>query len=133
SRGERGTAPSPSPPPKGRREQAEQAAVTAAPPHIEQVEACVERRRAERASRARVSAVLAPTGVVIALLLLWEAGTRAFGVPAFLLPPPSAIVAAMVKHASLLTVATGATTLEIVLGFPLSIAVGIPLALMIFL
>jgi NitT/TauT family transport system permease protein len=39
----------------------------------------------------------------------------------------------MMKHASLLTVAAGVTTLEIVLGFALSIAVGIPLALMIFL
>jgi NitT/TauT family transport system permease protein len=107
--------------------------ITAIPPHIEQVEASVERRRAARAARARISAVLAPTAVVIALLVLWEAVTRAFGVPAFLLPPPSAVAAAMIKHAGLLGVAAGVTTLEIVLGFALSIAVGIPLALMIFL
>ena len=107
--------------------------IIAAPPHLDEVEASVERRRAARATRARVAAVLAPTGLVIAVLVVWEAGTRAFGVPAFLLPPPSAIVAAMVKHAALLTVASGVTTLEIVLGFALSIAVGIPLALMIFL
>jgi len=107
--------------------------IIAAPPHLDEVEASVERRRAARATRARVAAVLAPTGLVIAVLVVWEAGTRAFGVPAFLLPPPSAIVAAMVKHAALLTVASGVTTLEIVLGFVLSIAVGIPLALMIFL
>jgi len=106
--------------------------IAAAPP-IAEVEAGVERRRAERAMRARLSAVIAPAGVVIALLALWEAGTRTFGVPAFLLPPPSAVVAAMGKHAALLAAATGVTTLEIVLGFALSIAVGIPLALMIFL
>lgn len=105
----------------------------APPPQIEEVEASVERRRAARAMRSRVAAVLAPAGVVIALLVLWEAGTRIFGVPAFLLPAPSAIMAAMAKHAPLLAVATGVTTLEIVLGFALSIAVGIPLALMIFL
>jgi NitT/TauT family transport system permease protein len=105
----------------------------AAAPRIEEVEASVERRRAERAARARVSAVLAPAGVVIAVLVLWEVGTRAFGVPVFLLPPPSAVVAAMIKHAPLLAAGTGVTTLEIVLGFALSIAVGIPLALMIFL
>ena len=70
---------------------------------------------------------------MIGLLVVWEVGTRAFGVPVFLLPPPSAIVAAMAKHASLLAVASGVTTVEIVLGFALSIAVGIPLALMIFL
>jgi NitT/TauT family transport system permease protein len=105
----------------------------APPPHLDEVEATVERRRAERAARARVSAVLAPTGVVVAVLILWELGTRAFDVPVFLLPPPTAIVAAMDKHASLLAVASGVTTIEIVLGFALSIAVGIPLALMIFL
>src|SRR5690242_2095995 len=107
--------------------------VSVAEPHIDEVEAGVERRRAERASRARLSAVLAPTGVVIAMLVLWEAGTRVFDVPAFLLPAPTAVVAAMAKHASLLTVATWVTTVEIVLGFALSIVVGIPLALMIFL
>jgi NitT/TauT family transport system permease protein len=107
--------------------------VIASPPHIEEVEAGIERRRAARAMRTRVAAVLAPTGVVIALLVLWEASTRVFGVPAFLLPPPSAIVAAMAKHGPLLAVATGVTTLEIVLGFALSVVVGIPLALMIFL
>jgi NitT/TauT family transport system permease protein len=107
--------------------------IISSPAHLDEVEASVERRRAERAARARVSAVLAPTAVVIGLLALWEVGTRAFDVPVFLLPPPSAIVAAMAKHGSLLAVATGVTTLEIVLGFALSIAVGIPLALMIFL
>jgi ABC-type nitrate/sulfonate/bicarbonate transport system permease component len=67
--------------------------MTMSPPRIEEVEASVERRRAERATRARVSAVLAPVAVVIAVLALWEAGTRAFGVPAFLLPPPTDVVA----------------------------------------
>src|SRR5690349_14014799 len=107
--------------------------ISATPPPIDDVEASVERRRAARAARARVSAVVAPTAVVIALIVLWEAGTRAFGVPVFLLPPPSAVVGAMIKHAALLGAASGVTTLEIVLGFALSIAVGIPLALMIFL
>ncbi len=107
--------------------------VTATSPHLDEVEANVARRRAARAARARVSAVLAPTAVVVGLLVLWEVGTRAFAVPVFLLPPPSAVVAAMARHASLLAVASGVTTLEIVLGFALSIAVGIPLALMIFL
>jgi NitT/TauT family transport system permease protein len=107
--------------------------MTVLPPGIEEVEASVERRRAERATRARVSAVLAPVAVVIAVLAFWEAGTRAFGVPAFLLPPPTAVVGAMVKHAPLLAAGAWVTTIEIVLGFALSIVVGIPLALMIFL
>src|SRR5262249_9823206 len=104
-----------------------------ASPRIEDVEAEVQRRRARAAARARVSAVLAPAGVVVGLLVLWEAGTRTFGIPAFLLPPPSAVVAAMIRHAPLLLAGGWVTTVEILLGFALSIAVGIPLALMIFL
>jgi NitT/TauT family transport system permease protein len=100
---------------------------------IEDVEASVQRHREQRATRARVSAVLSPAGVVIGLLVLWELATRAFGIPVFLLPPPSAVVAAMIKHAPLLAAGARVTTIEIVLGFALSIAVGIPLALMIFL
>jgi NitT/TauT family transport system permease protein len=100
---------------------------------IEEVEASVARSRDERAARARIAAVVAPVAVVIALLVLWEAGTRLFGVPAFLLPPPTAIAAAMAKNAALLAAGAWVTSLEILLGFLLSIAVGIPLALMIFL
>jgi NitT/TauT family transport system permease protein len=102
-------------------------------PRIEEIEANVARGRAARAARARISAVLAPVVVVVAMLALWEAGTRLFAVPVFLLPPPSAIAIAMAKNAALLTAGAWVTTLEIVLGFLLSIAVGIPLALMIFL
>jgi NitT/TauT family transport system permease protein len=100
---------------------------------IEEVEASVERRRAQRETRARVSGILSPLAIVIAVIALWEAGTRAFGVPVFLLPPPSAVVDAMIRHAPLLLKGGWITTVEIVLGFALSIVVGIPLALMIFL
>jgi NitT/TauT family transport system permease protein len=100
---------------------------------IEDVEASVARSRAAQAAQARVAGVLAPIAVVVALLAFWEAGTRLFAVPTFLLPPPSAIAAAMAKHAALLAAGAWITTLEILLGFLLSIAVGIPLALMIFL
>ncbi|HLH87209.1 MAG TPA: ABC transporter permease [Xanthobacteraceae bacterium] len=102
-------------------------------PHIDEVEASVERARAARAAQARVTAVLAPIVVLIVVLALWQAGTQLFAVPAFLLPPPSAIAASMAKNAGLLAGGAWVTTLEILLGFLLSIAVGIPLALMIFL
>ncbi len=104
-----------------------------AAPKIEEIEASVARSRAARANRARVSAVLAPIAVVVAVLVLWEACTRLFAVPVFLLPPPSAIAVAMAKNAALLAAGAWITTVEIVLGFLFSIAVGIPLALMIFL
>src|SRR5262249_57685406 len=63
----------------------------------------------------------------------WEAGTRMLGVPAFLLPPPSAIAVSFIANASLLLFHAWITTAEILLGFALSIVVGIPLALAIFL
>jgi NitT/TauT family transport system permease protein len=100
---------------------------------IEEVEASVQRNLARREWRARVSGIVAPVAVVIALLALWEAATRVFAIPLFLLPPPSAIALSMQANASLLLTNGWVTTVEIVLGFLLSIVVGIPLALAIFL
>jgi NitT/TauT family transport system permease protein len=100
---------------------------------IEEVEASVQRNLARREWRARVSGIVAPIAVVIALLALWEAATRVFAIPLFLLPPPSAIGLSMQANASLLLTNGWVTTVEIVLGFLLSIVVGIPLALAIFL
>jgi NitT/TauT family transport system permease protein len=84
-------------------------------------------------SQTRVSGIFYPVGVVLGVLALWEAGTRMLGVPAFLLPPPSAVAISFMANASLLLFHGWITTIEIVLGFALSIAVGIPLALAIFL
>ena len=100
---------------------------------IEEVEAAVQRNLARRERRARVSGVISPIAVVIALIALWEAGTRLFAVPVFLLPPPSAVALSMQANAPLLISNGWVTTIEIVLGFALSILVGIPLALAIFL
>jgi NitT/TauT family transport system permease protein len=102
-------------------------------PSIEDVEASVQRNLARRESRARISAIVFPIIVVIAVLLAWETGTRAFGVPTFLLPPPSAIAVALGEHWGLVMQYSWATIEEIVLGYALSIVVGIPLALAIFL
>jgi NitT/TauT family transport system permease protein len=93
----------------------------------------VERSRAQREWRARISGVLYPVGVVLGVLAVWEAGTRMLGVPAFLLPPPSAIGVSFMANAPLLLFHGWITTAEILLGFALSIVVGIPLALAIFL
>src|SRR5215813_10222354 len=83
--------------------------------------------------RARIRNVLYPVGVVLGVLVIWEVGTRMLEVPAFLLPPPSAIAVSFIANASLLLFHGWITTAEILLGFALSIVVGIPLALAIFL
>ena len=100
---------------------------------LDEVEADLRRRRRLRARRDRLSSVLYPVGMMAALIAVWEVAVRLLAIPVFLLPPPSLIVGAMVQHASLLAYDSAVTSLEIVLGFGLSIVVGIPLALAIFL
>ena len=100
---------------------------------IEEVEAEVQRNLAQREQRARLAAILYPIATIVGVLVLWEVGTRLFNVPPFILPPPTAVAVAMKTHASLLLAGAWTTTVEIVLGYLLSILVGIPLALAIFL
>ncbi len=69
--------------------------------------------------------------VYVALFLAWEAGTRVFEVPAFLLPPPSAILARLAENPARLAVHTGTTLQEVLGGFLLGVAVSLPLGLLI--
>jgi NitT/TauT family transport system permease protein len=104
-----------------------------APLSIEEVEARVQDRRVRRRSRARISAVIYPVMTVIGTLAAWEFATRAFDIPAYLLPAPSEIAVSLVGNAALILKHGWVTTIEIVLGFFLSIVVGVPLALAIFM
>ncbi len=103
------------------------------PVSIDEVEADLHLRREKRLRRDRISGLLYPVATLAAVLILWEAATRLLSIPVFLLPPPSIIAVAMHTHAAVLAKESMETTLEIVLGFGLSIAVGVPLALAIFL
>jgi NitT/TauT family transport system permease protein len=104
-----------------------------APLSIEEVEAQVQDRRVRRRSRARISAVIYPVMTVIGTLVAWEFATRAFDIPAYLLPAPSRIAVSLAENAALILKHGWVTTIEIVLGFLLSIVVGVPLALAIFM
>jgi NitT/TauT family transport system permease protein len=103
------------------------------PLSIEEVEAQVQDRRVRRRSRARISAVIYPVMTVVGTLVAWEFATRAFGIPAYLLPAPSGIAVSLAENAALILKHGWVTTIEIVLGFLLSIVVGVPLALAIFM
>ena len=103
-------------------------------PHlsIEQVEQRVQSESKIRRRRERRSEIVFPILLSIGLLLIWEVAVDLFKIPAFLFPAPSDILAACRDNAALLLRECRVTTFEILAGYLLSIAVGVPLALAIF-
>jgi NitT/TauT family transport system permease protein len=69
---------------------------------------------------------------VIALIGGWQIWVTLFSVPLYLVPPPTAVVAAFLNNGPALIDASLATATEILLGFLLAIVVGVPLAIAIF-
>jgi len=94
--------------------------------------ASAQLRRA-RAQRDRLAALAYPIGMTVVLIALWEISARVFSFPPYLLPAPSAIIESMGTNAAVLIKQSVGTTVEILLGFALSVVVGVPLALAIFL
>jgi NitT/TauT family transport system permease protein len=105
----------------------------AQPLTIEEVEVRVQKAQVDRLRRTRIANTVYPIIVVLALLTLWEVGTRLLKVAPYILPPPSTIAIVMYEKAPMLLHHGWVSTVEIVLGFLLSLAVGIPLALATFL
>lgn len=100
---------------------------------LEDIEAAVKRDLAQGQRRARVSAILYPTVTAILCIALWQGISWGFRIPTFLLPGPNLVIQSLFQNSSVLIRESGITTLEIVLGYLMSILVGIPLALAIFL
>ena len=80
----------------------------------------------------RWSDTLFPASLTLAILILWEVLVRAMNIPAFILPPPSAIGLCAVTKAPLIWPHALATALEIVLGIVLALMTSIPLAIFMF-
>jgi NitT/TauT family transport system permease protein len=75
---------------------------------------------------------LAPLGVILALLAVWELACRLFAIPQFVLPAPSAIWQSAESFGLSNWTSNFLATLEIVLiGFAVSIVVSIPLAIIL--
>lgn len=72
-----------------------------------------------------------PVITIVLIAIVWEIACRVFALPAHLLPAPSSIAKTMVKRADVLAISAFVTTTEILLGFLLSIVVGVALALLI--
>ena len=69
--------------------------------------------------------VLPPLVALLLVVGAWELLARALAIPAFLLPPPSAIVAAARADAGALAAAALVTARAALLGFSLSVALGV--------
>ncbi len=72
-----------------------------------------------------------PLAVVGALLLAWEGIVRIQRIPLFILPPPSAVFERAVRELPLLAGHAWTTGYEAVLAFLLSLAIGVPIAVLI--
>lgn len=80
---------------------------------------------------ARSAQALYPLVALAGLLLVWEAAVRILDTPEYVLPAPSAIGSELYHQHGLLLRHSWVTLTEIVLGFVLSIAVALPLAVLI--
>ncbi len=69
-----------------------------------------------------------------ALLILacWEMACRGFAIPDFILPMPTQIISVALFKATLLIPHAGATALEVVLGILISLAIAVPLSMVMF-
>lgn len=85
-----------------------------------------------RLDRRACAAAAQSTAAIVALFVVWEAMVRLFAVPVYLLPAPSAIYAGLAGlPPGTLSGHLWATIGTVLLGFALSIAVSIPLAVLI--
>jgi NitT/TauT family transport system permease protein len=85
-----------------------------------------------RKPRTRVAAdIVQPVGALVIFVALWELVCRGFHVPAYLVPPPSAIFSETWQLFGTVAMHTAATTETVLLGFLASLVVSLPLAVLI--
>ena len=83
------------------------------------------------AARRLAGDAMIPAATLIGVLMLWEIASRAFKIPNFIMPAPSAILAEGWEWRYRFIGHTWVTLYETVGGFVLSVVVGVPLAVMI--
>lgn len=79
----------------------------------------------------RTAAIVYPLVAFAVLLLLWQYGVRAAGIPEYILPVPSEFLAKLWQVHPLIVQHTLVTAKEIVLGFLMATAVSIPLGFLV--
>ena len=101
------------------------------PADVRDVPPASDARAGRRRRHASAGRILYPCSAVIALLLAWEAWVKLGHIQSYLLPPPTHVVSEMFTQFVPLLPDTWATLEEILLGFGLSVVVGIALAMII--
>src|SRR5690348_4958396 len=79
----------------------------------------------------RVSTYVYPAATALLIFVVWEAVTRAGWVSPLILPAPSIIIATSFENLPLLLQMSGTTAAEFLLGFALSVAIGLPLGALV--
>ena len=74
---------------------------------------------------------LPPLAIIVALLAVWEIAVRVAKVPDWLLPPPSAVAATLVRERDLLLANARVTLAEVLLGFAAAVVAGVLIAVLI--
>jgi NitT/TauT family transport system permease protein len=100
---------------------------------LDAIELELRERRRKRARFDQLAGLAYPSATMALIICTWEAVTHLFSIPPYLLPAPSLIASSMAANASLLLKHSVITASEIALGFLLSVVVGVPLAVAIFL
>ncbi|MGD2187772.1 MAG: ABC transporter permease, partial [Desulfobacterales bacterium] len=67
-----------------------------------------------------------------AILASWEMACRGFAIPDFILPMPTQIISVAISQAYLLLPHAGTTALEVLIGILISLAVAVPLSIVMF-
>ena len=84
-----------------------------------------------KTARRLLGEAIVPVGTLLAALALWEAATHLFKIPRFIMPAPSAILGEGWEWRYRFIHHTWVTLYETLGGFALSMAVGVPLAVLI--
>src|SRR5687767_8508435 len=78
-----------------------------------------------------LQAYVYPTLTIAGILILWQIAVTALRVPIYILPSPIQVVGGLVGRADILFDNAIVTLMEIVVGFVLSIAIAVPIAILI--
>jgi NitT/TauT family transport system permease protein len=99
------------------------------PVELEALEAHIRAKAAQGKLTERLAGIAYPFGTVVVLVVIWQLGVQIFDIASYLVPTPVDVGQAMIEHFHEILQNTGITIAETVLGFGLSIVVGVPLGL----